>query len=375
VRYNPQTCITFQFHPFRERTQLEEAVVPDTLIFQQMTEPNEGAFSILVPQGWRVEGGILRVDPMMQTQSAQAIAAKVDFAVKCDTVGTVMMRWLPEMLYCDMRFSPAGMMGLFPPGSNYQGMTVSPVMPPQDFLATVVFPSVHPQAMNLQIVDQKSLPALAQKYHQRLASVPMLGGAQHAAASVTFTYVENAIRYREKGFTVIENLGQVAGGMWSNKESLYFRAPEDELEKWRPVLSHIQRSVRFNPQWLQQETMGQMQRTGIFRQAQQAAIARDQRMMEIQRQVQEIDRQIVEHQQRTNAEIQNDVFLTLTEQEEYMNPYTGDIDYGSNQWNHRWVTADGDEFYADDEYADPNITDALNRTDWKRTQVRPRFPQ
>ena len=98
-------------------------------------------------------------------------------------------------------------------------------------------------------------------------------------------------------------------------------------------------------------------------------------MLEIQRQVQDIDREIVEHRQRTNAEIQNDVFLTLTDQEEYTNPYTGDVDVGSNQWQCRWVTEDGDEFYVDDDWVDPNVSWELNRTDWKRTKVRPRFPQ
>jgi len=349
--------------------------MPETVLFRQMTEPNETAFSILVPHGWQVEGGIIRVDPMMQTQSAQSIAAKVDFAVKSDAVGSVMIRWLPEMLYCDMRASPAGMMGLFPPGSNYQGMTVCPLMAPQDFLANIVFPGVHPQAINPQIVNQKSLPSFAQKYHQRLASTPMPGGFGHDAATITYVYTEGGMKYQEQSFTVIENLGPMAGGMWSNKEAFYFRAPEGALDEWRPVLSHIQGSVRFNAQWLQQEIVGQMQRSGIFRQVQHASIARDQRMLEIQRQVQDIDREIVEHQQRTNAEIHNDVFLTLTEQEEYLNPYTGDVDTGSNQWDYRWVTADGDEFYVNDEWVDPNIDGAMNRTDWKRTQIRPRFPQ
>ena len=336
--------------------------MPDSLIFRQMTEPNEAAFCIIVPQGWQLEGGIVRVDPMMQTQSAQSIAAKVDFSVKSDAVGTIMIRWLPEMLYCDMRFSPAGRMGMFPPGSNYQGMTVCPLMAPQDFLANVVFPGVHPQAITPQIVTQKNLPSLAQKYHQRLASIHMPGGFGHDAASISCTYTEGDTVYREQSFTVIENLGPMAGGMWSNKESFYFRAPEGKLDDWRPVLSHIQSSVRFNSQWLQQEIAGQMQRSGIFTQVQQASIARDQRMLEIQRQVQEIDRQIVEHQQRTNAEIQNDVFLTLSEQEEYLNPYTGDVDTGSNQWDYRWVTADGDEFYVNDEWVDPNIDSAMNPT-------------
>ena len=112
-----------------------------------------------------------------------------------------------------------------------------------------------------------------------------------------------------------------------------------------------------------------------FLNAQRASQARDRRMHEVQQQLQDIDRQIVEHRQRTNAEIQNDAYLTMMELEEYVNPHTGEPELGSNQWEHRWVTEGGEEFYSDNEDDDPNLSSVLNRSDWKRTKVRPRFPQ
>jgi hypothetical protein len=347
----------------------------NTVVFQRTVEPNEGAFSILVPQGWQVEGGIFRVDPMMQTQSAQSIAAKLDFAVKRDAAGSVMIRWLPETLFCDLRMTPAGQMGLFPPGSNYQGMLVYPLMSAQEFLVQGIFPQAHPWAEQVQVVEQRSLPQLAQRYQQRLAGLPIPAGFSYDAGVAVFSYVEEGLRTLEKAFTVIENMGPMAGGMWTNKETMFLRAPAQEFERWQPILSHIQGSVQINPQWIAQEIASQMQRSQMFLQAQRAAIARDQRMLEIQRQVQEIDRQIVEHRQRTNAEIQNDAFLTLMEQEEYLNPYTGDTEVGSNQWAYRWVTESGDELYTDEEHIDPNVLSSLNRSDWQRSKVRPRFPQ
>jgi hypothetical protein len=347
----------------------------NTTVFQRMVEPNEGAFCILVPQGWQVEGGILRVDPMMQTQSAQSIAAKVDFTVKRDEAGSVMIRWLPDVLYCDMRMSPAGQMGLFPPGSNYQGMPVYPLVPAQDFLTHMVFPQIHPWAEEVRVVEQRNLPQIAQSYQQRLAGLPFPAGFSYDAGVVAFSYGEGGTCYLEKAFTVIENMGPMAGGMWGNKETLLLRAPAEQFERWQPVLSHVQRSIELNSEWIAQEIEGQIWRSGIFRQVQQASIARDRKMLEIQHQIQEIDRQMVEHQQRTNAEIQNDAFLTLMEQEEYLNPYTQEVEVGSNQWDYRWVTADGDELYTDEQDIDPNVDGCLNRSDWQHTPVRPRFPQ
>jgi hypothetical protein len=196
-----------------------------------------------------MEGGISRADLMHQVIDAQSIEAKLDFTVKRDAAGSVLIRWCPEIKYCDMRMSPAGMMGMFPSGSNHQGMLVYPLMSAQDFLSR------------------------------------------------------------------------------------------------------------------------------SFLTAQQASMARDRRMLEIQQQLQDMDRQIVEHRQRTNAEIQNDAYLTMMEQEEYVNPYTGEPELGSNQWKYRWVTEGGEEYYTDNEDTDPNVSSALNRSDWKCTPVRPRFPQ
>lgn len=82
-----------------------------------------------------------------------------------------------------------------------------------------------------------------------------------------------------------------------------------------------------------------------------------------------------EHQRRTNAEIHNDVFLTLTDQEEYVNPYSNEVEIGSNQWRHRWVNASGEVIYADRADYDPNVDLRLNRGDFRHTPVRKRVPQ
>jgi len=43
-------------------------------------------------------------------------------------------------------------------------------------------------------------------------------------------------------------------------------------------------------------------------------------MLQVQRQVQQIDREIMEHRMNTQAEIQNDQYLNLMSLEEYINP-------------------------------------------------------
>ena len=334
--------------------------LPGTLIFHRRAEPMEKAFSILVPEGWQMEGGIFRVDPTAQGGAAQSIAAKLDFAVKKDKPGSVMIRWLPDVLFFDMRHSPAGQMGLFPPGSNYNGMTVYPLMSALEFIQKVAFPYAHPRAGEIQVVQQKPLPELAQKYQQRVRRMLPQLTFSYDAGLVVFTYRENGVQYREKMLAVIENWGQLGAGMWGNKETFYIRAPEKTLSAWEPVLSIIQGSVVVNRQWLAGEIQGQMTRSKI--------------MLNTQRQVQQLDREILNHRQKTNAEIHNDVFLTLTDQEEYVNPFTKEVEMGSNQWRFRWINKAGDVIYTNDASYDPRTDVHLNRTDFQLSPVRKRFP-
>ena len=327
--------------------------------FTRVKEPRENAFSILGPEGGQTEGGIFRVDPTAAGGPAQSIAAKLDFAVKKDATGSAMIRWLPDFLFFDPRMSPAGQMGLFPQGSDYQGMTVYNLMPARQFIREVAFPYAHPQAGNITVVEEKDLPDLARKYKQGASAMLMGASFSYDAAIVTFTYSEAGRTYREKMVAVVEDWGQLGAGMWGNKETLCVRTSVNEYQKWEPYFSIIQNSVILNSQWIAGEIQGQIKRGEI--------------VLNTQQEVQRIEREIVEHRRKTNAEINNDMYLTLTEQEEYVNPYTNEVEMGSNQWQYRWVNESGDVIYTDSEEYDPNVDVELNRSDYKKTPIRKRF--
>ena len=334
-----------------------------TVAFKRVTEPRERAFTVLIPAGWRIEGGIVRVDPLARGGPAQSIAAKVDFTIKKDPAGTVMERWLPDVAWYDPRRSPAGQMGLMPMGSNYMGMTVMPLTSAAKFLGQVVFPQYHRGARQIHIVESRQLPELSKAYHQAAYKVvPMLAGQmRYDAALIRVTYRENNVRYKEMLVTVIEDMGAAGAGMWSNKLTFFIRAPENEYARWEPIFAEINHSVRINPIWMAGEVRGQLIRNKIL----------DKTQKEIQR----IGREIAEHRYRTNSEIQNDMFLTLMGQEEYVNPYTKEVEIGTNQWNYRWVNGGNDVIYTDNEDYNPNTDPNHQYSGYKRTPIRKRFPQ
>ncbi len=326
------------------------------IILKLTHDPRENAFTVLVPQGWMCEGGIYRIDPSMAGGSGNAIDAKNDFTIKRDASGTAMMRWLPDYFYFDMSGSPAGQMGLFPMGSNYNGMTVLPKMNAQTFIFQVVIPYVHPGMVNYQVIDRKNIPRLA----ELLRSIDQAGGlnCMYDAAVVTITFMEKNIQYQETYVSAIQDFGQLGAGLWKNRYTLFARAPRSEYASWDPLFQEIQSSVKINMTWLMKEMQGQVRRGEIA--------------AETLRTLQQMDKEITQSRQKINAEINNDMFLTLTSQEEYVNPYTSEVEVGSNQWKHRWVNQSGDVIYSDDDNYNPDLDPVLNRSDFRKTPVRKR---
>ncbi len=341
--------------------------------FERRAEPNEQAFTLAAPKGWLLEGGVVRADHSRQLVSAQTIAVKVDFAVKRDAAGTVMIRWVPEVKYCDARFMPAGM--FFPPGSNYSGMIVWPLMSGADFLVQMVFPWAHPQAQQAELVRQQAQPAMVEHFKREVAKLGGTAPFQYDGGEAVYRYTEGGVRYEEHAFTCIEFMGPQSCGMWSNKSTVLMRAPAGEFERWEPVFKHIWTSGQLNLEWQAYEQASQEMLTQAFVNARQAEQARIRRAQEIQRYLQNASQEMVEHRRMTNAEIRNDAYLMLSGQEEYVNPITRQVDLGSNEWKHRWVNANNEEFYTDDESFNPNNDDRLNHAQWEYTPVRPRFPQ
>ena len=332
-----------------------------TLILHKYTDQTEQAFTVLVPDGWKTRGGILRVNPLTQDGPGNIIAAKLDFAVTKDDQNSVFIYSVPQILYCDPAKLVTTQLGYNQVGGTYRGMPLYPLPSAQDYLLQMLFPQLHPQASQVQIVEQRSLPELAQKYWQQQQASGIPSTSSYDAGFAIVTYVENGVAYKEKLLTVIHDYGELGVGMWENSETTVTRAPLNEFEMWEPVLLMIQDSVRTNPQWWAMELQGQIQRGEMAYKSQQ----------EINR----IAEEIVAHRRETNAEIRNDMYLMMSNQEEYINPYTNEIDIGSNQYQNRWVNSRGDVLYTDDRDYDPNWDPNMKLVkDFKQSQIRPRGP-
>lgn len=329
------------------------------VIFHRVSEPNEQAFTLLLPENWKLSGGVSRVDPMSAEGSGNAVEAKLYMKIT-SADDRYEMGWLPDTRFFDMRrypgVNPAA--PVFPDGSDYNGMQVMPFPSPVEFILRVAVPFAHPHAKNLKITAADPLYSLAEEYSEMSARLLKGNRFSYQAALVTLEYSENRIQYLEKMVCVIEDYGLPGAGLWGNKETWYARAVKDDFDTVAAVFATVGQSVRFNTEWLRREIHIQQVNGNIAIQTQQM--------------VEQPDREIAGHKTRINAEINNDMYLNLTSQEDYTNPFTGETERGSNEWNYRWENDRGDVIYHNNQNYNPNEDAGLKVNGFKRSEIRKR---
>ena len=84
----------------------------------------------------------------------------------------------------------------------------------------------------------------------------------------------------------------------------------------------------------------------------------------------DIDQEMQQAHMKTTSEINRQAFLNLTDQEDYIDPHTGETETGSNQWQHRWKDDLGNVLYTDVSEYNPNLDVELNMTGFKRSRVK-----
>ena len=327
------------------------AQLPDRLILEKINEPVENAFSILKPKSWLVEGGITRWDPVNMGGPANSIEAKIDFTLKSDPAGTIMIRWLPDIYFVDMTGSMVA--GMFQEGSFYNGMPVLHKMDAPAFLENHVAPYVHP-AFRVTMTNARVLPEIEKLCYD--ADIAKELQSKYSSAVADFTYTENGVRFKERAFCIVQDMGPYTAGMWKNRSTVVIKAPESSFDAWETLFHEIGASLVLSPQWIAGELRGQMQRGST--------------MIKTMQDVNRIGQEIQKGHAETNTKINRQAYLNLTDQEDYVNPHTQQVETGTNQWDHRWVDDLGNVIYTNSEEYNPNYDLELQMQGFKKSKVK-----
>lgn len=334
---------------------------PLRMMLRRTWEPNERAFTFLMPEGWQFAGGVFNVNPLQMNGPGNTLAPKCDLVVKKDERGTVMFRWAPVWYYADLTYSPTGS-SFFSPGSYYRGMQVKPVISAKEYLLEL-FRTARPQAAEVNILTADPLREVVEACGQANASMNQqiqqmgLRPTTYDACALLVEYTEAGLRFREVLTTVLVD-ARGSAFSWNNVHTTHLRAPAAEFESWKPVLDTIRLSDKMNPEWQAAVRRAVADRTQIDRAT--------------QNHVNRTLNEILDHRRKTHAEMRYENWLFITGQNEFRNPFTGETEVDTDYWRYRWQDNQGDLLYTDENSLDPNELEPYKTREWKRTPVRER---
>ncbi|HID98239.1 MAG TPA: hypothetical protein EYP57_08650 [Thermodesulfobacteriaceae bacterium] len=134
------------------------------------------------------------------------------------------------------------------------------------------------------------------------------------------------------------------------------RAPQESFEYLRRIMAITYSSIKIDPRWLVGELKGMDER--------------GRQVIKTMNEIHRIEAEIYENRHKTNEEIMHENYLALTDQEDFINPYTNEVEQDTSEFRYRWIGLDGDIIYTNNPDYDPNIS--THRTDFRVSTIRPR---
>ena len=239
--------------PAPQRSNVSGTPNPDQVCFDRVWEPNENAFTVVVPKGWKIRGGIFNVNPLQVNGPGNAISPKCDFAVMSDDQESMMMRWMPSWNYADLTYSPGGGAN-FPPGQWYQGMPVRLMVSARQFLWEML-QAERPRASGMTIAVEDPVNEVTAAFYQRAEQLNQ-SLQQAGLPPLKFESWDMVVGYSEDGQSYFEEVttticdNRAGAFAWTNDNTFMMRAPAADFATWGSVLLQIRNSLETNPQWL-----------------------------------------------------------------------------------------------------------------------------
>ncbi len=312
------------------------------------------AFSILVPKGWQVTGGV-------QWRPLFARAAEVQTHVEDPSSG-VTLDWLPieDFIYLQ---APPGLDA--PVGGNYQGkLFVPPITDPAQFVQSFWMPGVLSELKGAQVESVTPLPKIAQVFLQN-------AGGQGVAYTyrIRYAYERNGQPWeRDVTFTLYFVGDPSTVVSWYVYGASTAAAPAGRLDQSTPLLSTILASRTTTPQWEATQTLVAQ----IFYQGLRQEIADDiafgKMLAQYEEQTMQLQQQVIADRQASedrNAEVFRETLGGVQTYDDPVNGYPVELPIGYQTY---WVNEKGEYLAVDEASFDPNT---LNDGTWQRLTPRP----
>ncbi len=305
------------------------------------TEKHQKAFHMLIPKGWKDEGGM--ISSGIQWNVVDLVENNIRFRVSSPD-GKSFFGWYPRFYFQDPQSFSRSSGGILQPqiGQVLNGCWVYPFLNVAEYVQYIVFGQLAGnEFQNPRIIGnvvhapelKPFVPQIATRYDYgyvnfecRINGTPMTGRIY-------------SINY------------DIQGQIWSTVGTFGWVAPQSRRGHDERLMEICIRSFRLNPVWIARAAAAAQQRARQYHQV----------IQDMQR----IDNEISRNRAQTKSDIQEEFYKVITEQIETYDSTTGSKQY-LPMYNHAYTDGQGNYFLRD--YDDGTVP-FENASEWRKLKI------
>jgi hypothetical protein len=304
-------------------------------------EPYQQAFYILIPKGWKAEGGM--IPSGMQWNVVDLVENNIRFRVSSSD-GKSFFGWYPRFYFQDPRVISQNSGGILQPqaGQVLNGCWLYPYLNVAEYVQYIVFGQLSANEFQNPRIIGNVVPAPELKpWVPKIATRADYG-------YVNFECTIDGVPMYGRLYSINY---EIQGIIWTTVGTFGWLAPKSRWQQDERVMELCLRSFKLNPAWVKK--------------ASEASQYRAQRYHQVIQEMQRIDSEINQHQNQTRSDIQEEFYKVMTEQIETFDPESGKMKY-LPMYNHAYTDGQGHYFLRD--YDDGTLP-FDNASQWRKLKI------
>ena len=304
-------------------------------------EASQGAFYMLIPKGWKAEGGM--VPSGVDWNVVDLVENNIRFRVTSPD-GMSFFGWYPRFYFQDPQTIAASSGGMLQPqaGQVLNGCWLYPYLNVSQYVQYIIFNQLSAAEFQQPRILGKSVRAdMLKPWVPKTATRSDYGYVNFECA------IKGAPMYGR-----IYSINYDIGGMiWTTVGTFGLLAPKSRWKSDERLMETCIRSFRLDPRWVKR--------------ASAAARRRGHQYNQVLKQMHQIDHEIQQQRSQTRSDIQEEFYKVITEQIETYDPQTNRIKH-LPMYNFAWTDGRGNYILRDD---DDGTLPVENAAQWRRLKI------
>ena len=310
---------------------------------------NIEALSLLIPAGWKAEGGVLWFPD-------HSILASLIMKVTDPATGAT-LEFLPRQNFTWIEQPVVPM----EPGTNYMGnLVLQPIHDVAHFVEVVYAPQALPHLRGVEPTTSDDLPQVAEAVAQVYG-----GQSQVRASRVRYEYQRDGKPWEEDVFVTLAFSDFPGSTIWGVHSACAFRAPRGELDKVAPLMSSSLNTVRLSLDWYAGYMHVQKLFMNRMNQGLRSAAAISETVTRNAEEIRQMYGESYKQAQASQDRISQGWSEAIRGVETYKNPFEDRPVQLPGGYKDAWVNSAGEYLLSNDTAYDPNVGDTR---EWRRME-------